>query len=83
MVWLGLDLDLAVVGPHFQTGRKALWSGTRKISALSYNQLLHHAHHFDHLLFQESNLMSVFLNEGRTISKHLFSIRPSDDRITM
>ena len=67
----------------FKIRHRALQSGTREFSIPSYNQLLHYAYHFCRLLFQENDLMSVFLNGGRTTSRHLFSTRPSDDRITV
>ena len=57
----------------FKITHRALQSGTRGFSILSYNQLLHYAYHFCRLLFQENDLMSIFLNGGRTTGRHLFS----------
>ena len=44
----------------FRMGHGALWNGTKWFSIPSYNQLLHHAHHFCHMFFHLYELNNTY-----------------------
>ena len=76
-----VDLILFWWGLLFILDSRTSLTMTRRVMSSSYNQLLHHTHHFCHLLLQKSNFLSIFLMGRSTTSRHLSCARPSDDEI--